>query len=558
MPVEPLTRAEPIARQLEDELMHTKTLLRSTIEQYEVQTEELKASNEELQAMNEETRSAAEELETSKEELQSINEELKTVNQELKIKIEELSLSNNDFQNLMNSTDIGTIFLDRSLRIKMFTPNIQNIFNLIPNDLGRLLTDITGKLDYAELISDVGSVLKNLQPIDREVQTRDERWFLARIVPYRTAEDHINGVVLTFIDITERRQTEESLRGSEERLRLLIESATDFAIFTLTSGNLVNSWNTGAERVFGFKEKEIIGKNGEILFTPKDRRNNVPEKEIKRARENGHAEDERWHLRKDGSRFFASGAMMPLKDGKGFLKIARDRTERIKAEQAQHDKEMLQKLVLAQEDERKRIARDLHDQLGQQMTALRLKLEATRKLCENDAICEKIDEIQQLARDIDSDVDFLAWELRPAALDDLGLSVSLKRYVKEWSQHSGIIAEFHSAGIEDMRLIAEVETNLYRIAQEAFNNIWKHARANHASALLERRQNSVVLIVEDNGKGFDVEDKKTRNKGIGLIGMQERAALIGGALEIESAPNKGTTIFVRVPISPDEGERENE
>jgi signal transduction histidine kinase len=220
---------------------------------------------------------------------------------------------------------------------------------------------------------------------------------------------------------------------------------------------------------------------------------------------------------------------------------------------------MLQKLVSAQEDERKRIARDLHDQLGQQMTALRLKLEATRKLCDdNDEICGKLDEIQLIARDIDADVDFLAWELRPAALDDLGLSVSLKRYVKEWTQHSGITAEFHSAGIEQIRLISEAETNLYRIAQEAFNNIWKHARANHASALLERRENSVVLIVEDNGKGFDVEDKNNRNKGIGLIGMQERATLIGGTLEIESAPNQGTTIFVRVPIPADGGERENE
>jgi two-component system CheB/CheR fusion protein len=559
LPVEPLTRAEPIARQLEDELLHTKALLRSTIEQYEVQTEELKASNEELQAMNEETRSAAEELETSKEELQSINEELKTVNQELKIKIEELSLSNNDFQNLMNSTDIGTIFLDRSLRIKMFTPNIQSIFNLIPNDLGRLLTDITGKIDYADLISDIQTVLKNLQPIDREVQTHDERWYLTRIVPYRTAEDHINGVVLTFIDITDRRRIEENLRESEERLRLLVESATDFAIYTITPDNIVNSWNAGAERVFGFKEHEIIGKNGEIVFTPKDRRNNVPEKEMITARETGHAEDERWHLRKDGSRFYASGVMTPLKNRRGFLKIARDMTERIKAEQFQRDKEMLQKLVSAQEDERKRIARDLHDQLGQQMTALRLKLEATRKLCDDDdEICGKLDEIQLLARDIDSDVDFLAWELRPAALDDLGLSVSLKRYVKEWSQHSGIIAEFHSADIEQIRLVSEVETNLYRISQEAFNNIWKHSRANHASALLEKRENSVVLIVEDNGKGFDVEDKNTRSKGIGLIGMQERATLIGGTLEIESAPDQGTTIFVRVPITENVGERENE
>src|SRR4029078_11377749 len=143
--------AEPIARQLEDELMHAKSQLRVTVEQYEIQQEELRASNEELQAMNEELRSAAEELETSKEELQSVNEELTTVNQELKIKIEELSQANNNFQNLMNSTNIGTIFLDRSLRVRQFTPSALETFNLIPGDIGRPLMDITSRIKDVNL-----------------------------------------------------------------------------------------------------------------------------------------------------------------------------------------------------------------------------------------------------------------------------------------------------------------------------------------------------------------------------------------------------------------------
>src|SRR6185436_16807165 len=142
---------DPLARRLEEELVHSKSQLRATVEQYEIQQEELRASNEELQAMNEELRSAAEELETSKEELQSVNEELTTVNQELKIKIEELSQASNDFANLMNSTDIGTIFLDRALRVKMFTPRARDAFNLIPSDTGRPLADITHRLVYDRL-----------------------------------------------------------------------------------------------------------------------------------------------------------------------------------------------------------------------------------------------------------------------------------------------------------------------------------------------------------------------------------------------------------------------
>ena len=209
------------AQQLEEELPRLKAQLRATIEQYETQVEESKASNEELQAINEELRSAAEELETSKEELQSVNEELTTVNQELKIKIEELAVTNNNFQNLINSTEIGTIFLDRLLRVKLSTPRVRDIFNLLPLDAGRPLSDITSNLldEPADRRRRAGA--QHLQTIEREVQTRQGRWYLTRVLPYRTTEERIEGVVMTFLDITERRRAESRVRASEERLRLL-------------------------------------------------------------------------------------------------------------------------------------------------------------------------------------------------------------------------------------------------------------------------------------------------------------------------------------------------
>lgn len=213
-----LTSDEPVARHLEEELIRLKTQLRSSSEQHEFQAEELKASNEELQAMNEELRSAAEELETSKEELQSINEELRTVNQELKIKIEETSLTSNNLQNLINSTDIGTIFLDRSLRVALFTPAVRNIFNLIPADYGRPLSDITNKLDYHDLIQEAETVLDKLTTVEREINTTDKRSFLMRITPYRTTEDRINGVVITFLDITTRIEAEQLLQQNMDEL----------------------------------------------------------------------------------------------------------------------------------------------------------------------------------------------------------------------------------------------------------------------------------------------------------------------------------------------------
>jgi two-component system CheB/CheR fusion protein len=206
-----------VARQLEDELMRVKTQLQTTNHQHELQAEALKASNEELQAMNEELRSAAEELETSKEELQSINEELTTVNQELKVKIDEVSLSSDNLRNLINSTDIATLFLDRSLRVNLFTPITQKIFNLIPADYGRPLTDITHHLDYHQLAEDAQLVLTSLQPQEREVATTDGRVYILRILPYRTAQERINGIVLTLVDITRRKAAEAALKESDRR-----------------------------------------------------------------------------------------------------------------------------------------------------------------------------------------------------------------------------------------------------------------------------------------------------------------------------------------------------
>jgi PAS domain S-box-containing protein len=367
--------------------------------------------------------------------------------------------------------------------------------------------------------------------------------------PFFAVDGSVEFAVGSSRDVTQRKLAEQALRESEERSRLLIESATDFAIFSITPDGFVASWNSGAEKVFGYRENEIIGQPGEILFTPEDRENGVPRKEMETARRAGRADDERWHVRKNGSRFFASGVMMKLKEGaEGFVKIARDLTEKIEAEKALNEKEMLQMLVHAQEDERKRIARDLHDELGQQLVALRLQLESVRKLCEDsNELCAKIDESQRIAKHIDDGVDFLAWELRPASLDDLGLNAALNKYVSEWSHYSGVTAEIVTLGKKRPRFAAEVEINLYRIVQEALNNIHKHAKAKRAELVLDMTGDLIILIINDDGLGFNTQKKRNRAKGLGLIGMHERASLIGGSLEIESAPRKGTTIYVRIP-----------
>ncbi|MCG5072707.1 CheR family methyltransferase [Paraburkholderia tagetis] len=209
---------DPIISQLERELQRTKEQLQSTIEQSETSTEELKASNEELQAINEELRSATEELETSKEELQSINEELSTVNAELKSKVEETGKINDDLQNLIAANDIGTIFVDRDLRIKRYTPRATDVFSIIASDIGRSLLDITHRLEYDKLADDAAEAFDSLRLIERELRSTDGHWYLARFVPYRTTEDRIDGAVLSFIDITGRRHAEDRASGVLSRL----------------------------------------------------------------------------------------------------------------------------------------------------------------------------------------------------------------------------------------------------------------------------------------------------------------------------------------------------
>lgn len=234
--------------------------LRPASEHLEVQAEELKAWNKILQAANNELRSSAEKLETVRLELQSVNEELISVNRELKIKIGELSQSNNDFRNLINSTDVGTIFLDRTLRVNHFSPRAGDIFYLLKTDIGRPLSDVQSRLEYSELSADAENVLHSLQMVERDVRSNDGKTYLMRMTPYRTSEDRINGVVLALFDITKRVAAEEEVRQSHARISDILESINDAFCAVDLDGNFTYV-NKRAQELWGMSINVLAGRN---------------------------------------------------------------------------------------------------------------------------------------------------------------------------------------------------------------------------------------------------------------------------------------------------------
>jgi two-component system, chemotaxis family, CheB/CheR fusion protein len=257
-----------VAQRLIQELELTQARLRAVSEEADTANEELRASNEELQSINEEYRSTSEELETSKEELQSINEELQTVNTELKLKLDAVSRAHSDLQNLMAATDFGTLFLDSQLCIKRFTERVTQLFRLTQADEGRPITDFAHQLEYGDFTRDIRAVLGELAPIRREVRSHADCWYDVRMRPYRTVDDRIDGVVITFVDITERRRMEDALRANEHQLRQrrrLVEVSREPIYIWDFDGGIVD-WNRGCAELYGYSSQEAVGKRKEQLL----------------------------------------------------------------------------------------------------------------------------------------------------------------------------------------------------------------------------------------------------------------------------------------------------
>ena len=281
------TRAVHSARQneMEKELQRMRDTMQNTMEEVQTSQEELRSANEELQSTNEELQSTNEELTTSKEEMQSLNEELQTVNAELQAKVDDYSRVNNDMKNLLNSTEIATLFLDKELNIRRFTDAATKIFKLIKSDIGRPFTDQTSDLNYPGLADDALEVLRTLVFMQKEIPARDGRWFLVRIMPYRTFDDRIDGLVITFINISDHKRLEEKLLENEKMFHLLLNASSDIKVI-LSDEMKVLELNPQAELFFGVKRDDCMDKNFVREFVSEELQK-VTEEQIKKVLSKG-------------------------------------------------------------------------------------------------------------------------------------------------------------------------------------------------------------------------------------------------------------------------------
>jgi two-component system, chemotaxis family, CheB/CheR fusion protein len=551
---------------LEEELQHTKEQLRLTIEQYETSTEELRASNEELQAINEELRSATEELETSKEELQSVNEELTTVNQEYREKIEEVGRANSDLQNLMASTDIGTIFLDRTLRIKRYTPRAQQLFNIVGADVGRPLQHFTNTLDYDSLPADAEEVLRTLQTIEREVHSSDGAWYLARLLPYRTLDDKIDGVVLTFVDITSRRQVEEQLRAQAARLREQAEIVDLGELFVRDADDRILLWSAGCERLYGYTRQEALGRNAHELL-----RTELPQPlaEINAVLEkNGQWEGELIHTGRARNRIVVVSRWVLHRPDENrpplVLQVNNDITARRQAEEALRQADRNKDRFLGT------LAHELRNPLAAMLNSVELLHRPARSGDEVLRASEVLQrQIQHLLRLVDDllDVERLAHgkivlqRKRERLSEIINSAMGICRPLINPNSHTFTVS------LPSEPVTLEVDTD--RIAQVIANlvhNAFKYTSPGGRIELAAEAENRELTIrVRDNGigitgealphifdmytQGHDASRTELGGLGVGLALARQLVELHGGSVTAFSQGlQKGSEFIVRLPV----------
>lgn len=335
-------------------------------------------------------------------------------------------------------------------------------------------------------------------------------WASALVIAQRREQGDLAGFAAVAHDFSRRHLIEARLRRSEQRLQAMIDSVEDYAIFMLSPTGEVTSWNTGAQRIKGYSADEIIGRHFSVFYPPEGRAAGLPERMLETASERGRAEAEGWRIRRDGSRFWADVIITPIRDEtealQGFTKVTRDLTEHKRLEELEHVGELAAATERAREEEKKRIARELHDDLGQQLTALKMsavilqhEVKADHSTMDTAAMARdlvlQINETMSAVRRVASD-------LRPTMLDDLGLLPAIEWLADEFSKRYEIKTHTRlSAG--EVKFSDTAATAIFRIVQEALTNVARHAHATEVIVTVQLENDQCEVRIDDNGSGAD-------------------------------------------------------
>jgi two-component system, chemotaxis family, CheB/CheR fusion protein len=562
-----------LVAQLQSENQHLREQLQVTIEEYDSSNEEMKAANEELQSINEEYRSATEELETSKEELQSINEELQTVNNDMKLKLDELAAAHQELENLLGATEIGTLFLDREMRIQRFTAGVNDVINILPADRGRPIGHLTHKLLYSSFVEDAEQVLRQLTPVEREVKAEQDGWYLLRFRPYRTAQDRIEGVVITFISITALKESEEQLLQSketleqrvEERTRELLEAnqkisqARDlfFRLFysnpiptsltQLTDGRFIDV-NDAYLEFAGLQRDHVIGRTSFELGLPLAKENRL--QIIERLRKENNLDNIELQVERASGEtvtVLASIQLIKIDQTEALLLSFIDISERVRAEQ--ETRALAYDLTKAEQAERQRISRLLHDDLQQRLFAAKVQttsLDESYRQGDLESAQTDLNQIQSLLDESISLTRNLSIDLSPAVLQGDGLSDALAWLAGQMQENYGLQVSIQNNGVST-RFEDTLRVLLFQAVREALFNIVKHAQTLQAAVTVEKADGQIQITVSDGGVGFAPNSLDPKKDMGGLAHIQRRVRLMGCDLRVQSQPGTGTRVIIQVP-----------
>ena len=552
------------AARLQRELQSTKGNLQSIIEEHEATNEELKSANEEVLSSNEELQSTNEELETAQEELQSSNEELATINEQLQNRNQELSQLSDDWTNLLSGLNIPIVMLGKDRRIRRFTAPAEKLLNLIPTDIGRLISNIRPNVKVPDVDKLIGEVIDMVVQKEVEIQDRAGRWYSMRMRPYRTADNRIDGVLMIYIDIHALKTAQDALREQNSFSTAVMESSGALVMVTDMHGR-IGAFNRACQIVSGYRLDEVAGKV--IWDTPlasKEESDGVRAVYRRLGSGGPPAQHETNWTGKNGSSRLISWNTAAILDSAGhprhIVRIGADITERREIEIAlkrsetalRQSQAQLQSLaaglLAAQEEERARVARELHDDISQKLAALNLDADsALRKEPESDGqLRGEMTRLVHRLRGIQRDVEQTAYRLHPSSLDHLGLSVALKSYCEDFGRQNSIAVRYTERNLP-RSVPPRLGLTVYRVLQEALRNVAKHSGAGRAAVSVAGKNDAIVLTVKDSGRGFD--PSRSKRRGLGLISMEERVREAGGSFTVKSTPGKGVLIDVRVPLT---------